>query len=141
MSPGGMAWSLPPELFYASDCGRGNMAGKKKSEGSEGTPERNGAGNRRRNVQRGGFAVYRVVDMKGVSVNDDRGTAGFQADEALVLAKATDGTFAQGLADTGEALRWIREHAGQFDGVELLIVQEKRRVTPKIEKIEKVIIS
>lgn len=131
----------PPGAFSTQAiAGKVNMPGKKSNgvavpnESTESKPKR------KRQVAKGGFSVYRVVDMKGVSVNDERGTVGFEGDEALVLAKAKDGTFAQGLADTTDAVKWIREHAGEFDGVVLLIVQEKRRVTPKIEKVEKVVI-
>lgn len=117
----------------------GNVAGKKKSTGEESAPERNGAGNRRRNVQKGGFAVYQIVDVSNMFGQDKKAPFD-RAEQVLVLVKATDGTVAQGLADTTDAIKWVREHGTQLNGVNLLIVQEKRQVTPKVEKIEKVVI-
>lgn len=137
----GMASASPRSLFMQVIAEGGNVAGKKKSTGEGSAPERNGAGNRRRNVQKGGFAVYRIVDLKDVSMADEEGQFSFgDAKQALVRAKAKDGTFAEGLADTTDAIKWIREHGAEFNGANLLIVQEKRQVKPVIERIEKVVL-
>jgi hypothetical protein len=94
---------------------------------------------RRRQVAKGGFAVYRVVEL-----TDEKTTMGVEkfgkAKQAMVVAETPEGTKARGLADTTEAMDWIRQHATIFNGEKLLIVQEKREVTPKVERIERIII-
>jgi hypothetical protein len=112
-----------------------------KAKATDTTGESNGAGNRRRNVQKGGFAVYRIVDMKDVSVNDDRGTTGFPADTCLIPAKNAKGDAGRDLSDTAAAMKWIRENAKDFDGANLLIVQEKSQVKPEVKKVEKVVLN
>jgi len=78
---------------------------------------------KKRNVQKGGFAVMEETQKEG---------------QPRIFSMLHAGTSEDAPADTTACLKWIRDNAKDLDGKKVVIVQIKKVLTVSLENVQKV---